>query len=138
MYLRTPKRYTRGQKRSPISLRWLWLWILTPIVAYFGIQIYQNLDVVRPPVENAIYNMVDKAQNSIATAAAPTALPTQDPSERLARADSNWKEGRIESAVQDYQAAVSGAPNDVEAYYRITFGLLQEGQNTQALDAAEH
>jgi tetratricopeptide (TPR) repeat protein len=138
MDLRTPKRYTRGQKRSPISLRWLWLWILTPIVAYFGIQIYQNLDVVRPPVEDAIYNMVDNAQNSIATAAAPTALPTQDPTERLARANSNWTEGRIESAVQDYQAAVSGAPNDVTAYYRIAFGLLQEGQNTQALDAAEH
>lgn len=138
MYLRTPKRYTRGQKRSPISLRWLWLWILTPIVAYIGIQIYQHIDVVGPPVQEAIYNVVDSAQNRIATAAAPTALPTQDPTERLARANTNWTEGRIESAVQDYQAAVPGAPNDVTAYYRIAFGLLQEGQNIEALDAAEH
>ncbi|MEO8611080.1 MAG: tetratricopeptide repeat protein [Chloroflexota bacterium] len=138
MYLRTPKRYTRGQRRSPISLRWLWLWILTPIVAYVGIQIYQNRDVIGPPVHQAIYNIVNSAENSMATAAAPTALPTQDPSERLARADGNWKEGRIESAVQDYQAAVSGAPNDVTAFYRIAFGLLQEDKTKDALDAAEH
>jgi tetratricopeptide (TPR) repeat protein len=138
MYLRTPKRYTRGQKRSPISLRWLWLWILTPIVAYVGIQIYQNRDVIVPPVTDAIYNLVDNAQNGLATAAAPTALPTQDPSERLTRADGNWKEGRIESAVQDYQAAVGGAPNNVTAYYRIAFGLLQEDKTSDALNAAEH
>jgi tetratricopeptide (TPR) repeat protein len=138
MYLRTPKRYTRGQKRSPISLRWLWLWILTPIVAYVGIQIYQNIDVVGPPIQDAIYNLVDSAQNTMATAAAPTALPTQDPTQRLARADSNWKEGRIESAVQDYEAAVGGAPNDVTAYYRIAFGLLQEDKTSDALKAAEH
>ncbi|MBZ0288266.1 MAG: tetratricopeptide repeat protein [Anaerolineae bacterium] len=137
MYLRTPKRYTRGQRRSPISLRWLWLWILTPIVAYFGIQLYQNREVIGPPIHDAIYNLVDSAQNQIATAAAPTALPTQDPTERLARADSNWREGRIESALQDYEAAVSGAPNDVTAHYRIAFGMLQEDQLEDALVAAE-
>lgn len=137
MYLRTPKRYTRGQRRSPISLRWLWLWIVTPIVAFVGIQIYQNIDVIGPPVHQAIYNMVNSAENTLATAAAPTALPTQDPAERLARADGNWQEGRIEAAIQDYQAAVAGAPNDVVAHYRITLGLLMEGQLDDALEAAE-
>ena len=34
MYLKTPKRYTQGQRRSIFSLRWLWLWILTPVVVY--------------------------------------------------------------------------------------------------------
>jgi tetratricopeptide (TPR) repeat protein len=137
MYLRTPKRYTRGQRRSPISLRWLWLWILTPVVAYFGIQIYQNSDVIGPPVHEAIYNVMDNAQNTIATAAAPTAQPTQDPSERLARADGNWMEGRIEAAVDDYQAVSASAPNDVLAHYRITLGLLMEDRLEDALDAAE-
>ena len=50
MYLKTPKRYLRGQKRSPISLRWLWLWLLTPVVVYVGLQIYERRDEVRPPI----------------------------------------------------------------------------------------
>jgi tetratricopeptide (TPR) repeat protein len=113
------------------------LWILTPIVAYFGIQIYQNRDVIRPPIQNAIYNLLDNAQNSFATASAPTPLPTSDPSERLARADASWKDGRIESAITDYQAAAGGAPNDVQSHYRITLGLLMEGKLVEALKAAE-
>jgi tetratricopeptide (TPR) repeat protein len=137
MYLRTPKRYTRGQRRSPISLRWLWLWILTPIVAFVGIQIYQNIDKIGPPVHEAIYNLMDNAENSFATAGAPTPMPTSDPSERLTRADGNWKEGRIEAAVQDYEAVAPSAPNNVTAHYRIAFGLLQEDQVADALDAAE-
>ena len=50
MYLRTPKRYRSGNRRSIISLRWMWLWLLTPIVVFIGIQIYNNRDVLGPPV----------------------------------------------------------------------------------------
>jgi tetratricopeptide (TPR) repeat protein len=137
MYLRTPKRYTRGQRRSPVSLRWLWLWILTPIVVYFGIQIYQNRDIIAPPIQEAISNVVDSAQDSLSTVNAPTPLPTQDPTERLNRADDNWTNGRIEAAISDYQSILASTPNEVQPFYRVTLGLLMEGKLDDALEMAE-
>ncbi len=137
MYLRTPKRYSRGQRRSPFSLRWLWLWVLTPIVIYFGIQIYQNRDVISQPIEQALYNVVDNAQSGLATAGAPTPLPTQDPGERLSRADDNWKNGRIEAAISDYESILDATPNQVQPFYRVTLGLLMEGELPDALETAE-
>lgn len=138
MYLRTPKRYRPGrQKRSIISLRWLWLWLLTPVVVYFGVQIYNNKDAVGPPIQQAIYNVFNNAQNSLSTAVAPTALPTADPAQGLVRAQADWRDGRIESALTGYQTIIDALPNDVEAHYRITFGLLMEGNEVEALDAAE-
>jgi tetratricopeptide (TPR) repeat protein len=137
MYLRTPKRYTRGQRRSPISLRWLWLWLLTPVVAFVGIQIYQNREVIGPPIHQALYSMVNNAQSGLATAVAPTALPTPDPSERLLRADENWSSGRIEAAIADYQSVLGAVPNDVQPHYRVTLGLLMQGRLEEGLAAAE-
>lgn len=137
MQLRTPKRYRSGNKRSLVSLRWAWLWLLTPIVVVVGIQIYNHLDVIGPPIQEAIYNAFDGFQNSVSTASAPTPLPTQDPSERLLRASDDWTQGRIESAVDSYQQLLTAVPNDVEVHYRLTLGLLMEGSLQKALDAAE-
>jgi tetratricopeptide (TPR) repeat protein len=137
MQLRTPKRYRSGNKRSIISLRWLWLWVLTPVVVGLGIQVYQHVDVFGPPIHQAMYNIVASFQNGMATAAAPTPLPTQDPADRLARADDDWKQGRIESALDSYTQVLGAVPNDVEAHYRVTLGLLMEGKLRDALDAAE-
>ncbi len=138
MYLKTPKRYLRGQKRSPISLRWLWLWLLTPVVVYVGLQIYERRDEVRPPIEQAINNVISNAQSGLATIAAPTALPTQDPTILIARADNNWREGRVESALSDYTVAMDGAPNNVQVFYRATLALIGEGRAAEALTMAEN
>jgi tetratricopeptide (TPR) repeat protein len=137
MYLKTPKRYQRGQKRSPISLRWLWLWILTPLVAFVGLQVYNNRDTFGPPVQQVIYNLWSSTGNSIATAMSPTLVPTQDPAERLARAEADWRDGRIEAALESYNAVIDAVPNNVQAHYRRTLGLLMEGSLTPALAAAE-
>ncbi|MCB9452983.1 MAG: tetratricopeptide repeat protein [Anaerolineaceae bacterium] len=137
MHLRTPKRYRRGNKRSPISLRWLWLWILTPIVVYFGIQIYNNLDTIAPPIQQALYNMADSAQSQMATAQAPPPTPTEDPSDAISNADANWSQGRIEAALSDYKRVLDAVPNDVQTYYRYTLGLTMEGRLTDAQAAAE-
>lgn len=137
MYLRTPKRYTRGQKRSPISLRWLWLWILTPIIAVAGAAIYQNRETLGPPVHRAIYGALDNAQQSLATAAAPPPAPTQDPTNQLARAEADWREGRIEAAISTYENVIDAVPNNLDAHYRLTLGLAMSGNMEAALDAAE-
>lgn len=137
MYLRTPKRYTRGQKRSPISLRWLWLWLLTPVIVALGITIYDNRETLGPPVHRAIYGLVDNAQQSLATAAAPPPAPTHDPTNQLARAEGDWREGRIEAAVNAYETVVDAVPNNLEAHYRLALGLAMSGDLEAALEAAE-
>lgn len=137
MYLRTPKRYLRGQRRSPISLRWLWLWLLTPLVVWGGVQIYNHRETIAPPLHNAIYGAIDNAQRGLATAMAPTPLPTQNPTERLMRAEADWRNGRIEAALESYTAVLDAVPNDVQAHYRVTLGLIMEGRMEQALQAAE-
>jgi tetratricopeptide (TPR) repeat protein len=138
MYLRTPKRYTaRGRQRNIISLRWLWLWILTPIVIYFGNYIYQNRATYGPPVQEAINSVVDNANQQLATAVAPTAPPTQDPGERLVLADAAWQRGAIGEALNEYQAILDAVPNDVTVHYRLTLGLIMQGQLEEALEAAE-
>src|SRR5690606_3843974 len=103
MYLRTPKRYQGGQRRSIISLRWLWLWILTPIIVYGGLQLYENREAYIPQVESIMTNLVDQAQSSVATVMAPTPLPTEIPTTRLASADAAWVRGALEEAVATYQ-----------------------------------
>jgi|FLYN01.1.fsa_nt_gi tetratricopeptide (TPR) repeat protein len=137
MYLRTPKRYRTGHRRSLVSPRRLLLWLIVPLLIFAGLRIYENRALYEPVVRQAIFNVVGEAQNSIATMTAPTPLPTQDPSERIARAHDAWKRGAIETAVQEYQSLLDVAPNDVTIHYRVTLGLLMDGQLEQALDAAE-
>ncbi|HLV36953.1 MAG TPA: tetratricopeptide repeat protein [Spirillospora sp.] len=137
MYLRTPKRYQGGQRRSIISLRWLWLWILTPIIVYGGLQLYENREAYIPQVESIMTNLVDQAQSSVATVMAPTPLPTEIPTTRLASADAAWVRGALEEAVATYQEVAEAVPNDVGVHYRLTLGLLMDGQFEQALEAAE-
>ncbi|RMF77329.1 MAG: tetratricopeptide repeat protein [Chloroflexi bacterium] len=137
MQLRTPKRYTKGHKRSIISLRRLWLWILTPLLVYGGLQVYQNRDTLGPPVQDFVADIVADAQSGIATAIAPTPLPTQDPAERIAIANDAWQRGAMQEAVADYASITNLAPNDVLVHYRWTLGLIMNGQLDAALDAAE-
>jgi tetratricopeptide (TPR) repeat protein len=137
MYLRTPRRYQRGQKRSVISFRWLWLWLLTPVVVFIGLELYNNRTMYGPRVTRILDNMVSSAQQTIATAGAPTPLPTRDPSDGLLSARTDWANGRIEAAVSTYQQILGALPNDVEAHYRYAFGLAMSGKNQEALEAAE-
>lgn len=140
MYLRTPKRYQVGRrpKRHLFSMRWLWLWILTPIIVFLGWQVYERREEFGPPIRSFVDNLVSDAQNSFSTATAPTPLPTIDPSQQIAQANEAWNRGAIEEALQAYEAALENAPNDVNAHYRVTFGLLMEGRDEEALEMAEH
>ncbi len=139
MYLRTPKRYQPGRRRRLhlFSTRWLWLWILTPLVILGGWFVYEQRDQLGPPVRQFISDTVDQARGGIATIVAPTALPTSDPADHIVRGDNAWNQGAIEQAVSEYRIAASGAPNDVRVHYRYTYGLLINGDNATALSAAE-
>lgn len=139
MYLRTPKRYQTGHRRRHLfSLRWLWLWILTPLVVAGGWLVYEQREQLGPPVRDFVSNAVDQARGGIATIVAPTPLPTSDPGDHIVRGDNAWAQGAIEQAVSEYKQAVGGSPNDVRIHYRYTYGLLIEGENEAALAAAEN
>jgi len=139
MYVRTPKRYTRqGRKRSPLSLRWLWLWILTPLVVVAGIGIYQNQGIFRERIGGVVDTVVDSAGDRIATINAPTPVPTQDPTENIARANASWERGAIQEAVEAYAEIIDAVPNDLNAHYHYTLGLIMEDKDVEALEAAEN
>ena len=139
MYLRTPKRYQVGHKRRHMfSLKWLWLWILTPIIVIAGWYIYEQQDEFGPPVRSFINEAINSAGGGLATMVAPTALPTSDPAERIVRGDNAWAQGAIEQAITEYRVAASGAPNEVRVHYRLAYGLLINGNLADALTAAEN
>ncbi|MCA9903950.1 MAG: tetratricopeptide repeat protein [Anaerolineae bacterium] len=139
MYLRTPKRYRPGhRKRHLFSLRWLWLWILTPIVAFGGWQIYQQRESLRPQVEQVIGGAVEAIGGGLATVVAPTPTPRADPTERLTAAEGAWSTGAIEEAVNAYESILPDVPNDVNVHYRVALGLLMDGRDAEGLEAADN
>lgn len=138
MYLRTPKRYSRGQRRSIISLRWLWLWLLTPAVVFGGMYLYNHRADYIPQVEGVMTGLINQAQSGVATAMAPTPMPTENPTTRLAAADAAWMRGAIEEAVAVYAGLTDAVPNNVGVHYRLTLGLIMNGQLEEALQAAEN
>jgi tetratricopeptide (TPR) repeat protein len=138
MYLKTPKRYRPGYKeRRVLNLKWLWLWILTPIIVFVGIQLYERRDAITPPIEQFIQQRVSDAQSSMATMNAPTPIPTENPSDRLIRADNAWQRGAIGRAIEEYANAAPAVPNNVEVFNRMALGHLMEGRNDDSLAAAE-
>ena len=136
MYLRTPKRYQK-QRRHVISWRWAWLWILTPIVAIAGWQIYENRAEFAPPVQAFLEEAANSASIGMSTITAPTPMPTEDPARRLQIANRAWAQGSIDEALREFEQALPNAPNNVEAHYRYAFGMVMQGRAREALEAAE-
>lgn len=136
MYLRTPRRY-RKPRRQVISMRWAWLWLVTLLAVIGGWQLYQRRDSIAPVVQQAMSSAINAAQNTIATAGAPTPLPTEDPAERVVRANESWDRGAIEQALGEYQAVLSAVPNNALLHQRVTLALIMQGRAADAVQAAE-
>jgi tetratricopeptide (TPR) repeat protein len=138
MYLRTPKRYTgRPRRRRLISFKRLALWLIALVLIFIGVGIFENRAAILPDVQSWVNNVVDSASSSLSTATAPTPSPTPDPAAQVQQADTYWKQGSIEQALNIYQAVLPALPNDVVAHYRVTLGLVIEGQFDDALKAGE-
>ncbi|MFN8373013.1 MAG: tetratricopeptide repeat protein [Anaerolineae bacterium] len=141
MYLRTPKKYTRAaQKPRVVNMRRVVLraaaWLLLAGLIFVGLQIYNFRDTFGPPAQQWMNDRVNEAQDSMATAVAPTALPTEDPTTRRTQADEAWRRGAIEQALSYYEAILPALPNDVLVHYQVTLGLIIEGRYADAVDAA--
>jgi tetratricopeptide (TPR) repeat protein len=138
--LHTPKRYRVGKrpKRYLFTLKYLWLWLLTPLVVVAGVWLMDRRDQVVPEVNRLLNSAIQSAGDTVSTAIAPTATPIADPAEMIARGDSAWGRGAVEEAVDAYAEALPGAPNDIRVHYLYTFGLVMEGRDDEALIAAEN
>ncbi len=121
-----------------MNARWLWLWILTPIVVVGGIALYNNRSELAPPIETFIVEAIGDVRGGMATMSAPTPMPTENPASRLARADESWLSGSIEQAVEDYLSASPSTPNMPLVFIRIALGYVMEGQYAAAVEAAEN
>ncbi len=138
MYLRTKKMYQPGRRKVHLfTLRWLWLWVLTPLVALGGWWVVENADQIGPPMRAVISERVEGAIGGMATLVAPTPLPTADPRSRLTSADALWEQGAIGQAIEEYAAILTNAPNNAPAHVRYAYGLLLERQTAAGLTAAE-
>jgi tetratricopeptide (TPR) repeat protein len=139
MQLKTPQRYQRGRSERRVvgNARWLWLWLVTPLIAVGGWQVYERRDALGPPVQALLTDAVARGQEQVATLNAPTPPPTIDPAQGMAQANAAWSRGAIEEAVALYRDVARAMPNDVTAHYRLGFGLVMQGRPDEALAAAE-
>ena len=136
MYLRTPKRYRRGRRRS-FSFGRLLIWILVPVLIVVGIGIYENREMFAPEVNRMMVSVISDVGDGIEQINAPAPTATPDPTNDIELANNAWANGRIQQAVDAYQRAVASTPNDVLVHYRLAFGLIMQGKFQQALVAAE-
>jgi len=106
MYLRTPKRYTeKGKRRSLINLRWLWLYILAPVVLIPALLIWDFRDQIRPIVGNMIPTIVINPPTPTAT------IPPKDYAQLMSNA---FQGGDINSAITLLKGfTMDVAPNDI-------------------------
>lgn len=138
MYLRTPKRYQPKKRRIHLmTLKWLWLWLLTPLIVLAGVWIVDSRDQIAPPVLDFIGETVERAGGGIATIIAPPPLPTVNPIDRITLADRAWAQGSIQQAVADYAAAAANAPNEVRVHINYAHGLTILQRFDDAVAAAE-
>jgi len=138
MYLRTPKRYSaKRPRRRLFSLRWLWLYLLTPIVVVIGAGIWDQREMFQGPIEAALWEQINAARSYIATQQAPTPTPTDSPLNYLAVANAAYERGAMEQAIDNYRLAAMGLPNDVEVHVRLAHLLTTAGRPEEGAAAAQ-
>ncbi len=121
MQLKTPKRYrpnTRRERRlfgSLRGLRNLFLLVLCSLAAYW---VYNNQLYVREQV----LSMQDDAERGIqGVQTAIPRQPTATPDVANARVEANtaYQTGDFNRAIELYENVLAGAPNDIDAHYRL-------------------
>lgn len=135
MYISNRPRTTA--RRRGLSLRRLLLFIFAPIIIVVGIGLYQNREMIAPIVDRAVNDLFENGQNLVRTAQAPTAIPTQDPSNTVQLAQRAWEIGSYGESTRLYAEIIDAVPNEVTPHYRLALGLIMEGRYDEALTVAE-
>lgn len=138
MYLKTPKRYRRGSRRGGlISMRTVLVWLIVPPLIVIGIGIYENREQITPWLDEHVNAMVSEVDNTVRQINAPAPTPTADPANDKQRAFAAWERGAIQESISYLVQAAPNAPNDIQVYYYLTLGLINQGRIEDAAEYAE-
>lgn len=137
MYIRTPKRYRRRQRRHSFSCQRLMSIAILACLIMVGIVIYQMRDRIAPEAMTVIQTQAAQVERWQATQFAPTPQPTRNPVDDLISADNEWNAGRIDFALDIYKDVLAAVPNDVNLHSRVTEGYLTRGHLADAQRYAE-
>ncbi len=102
-----------------------------------GIGIYENADMFRPYIDQMASTAVSGVQNQSMTMAAPPPTATKDPASDLVSASNFWERGAVSEALRLYLPILDSVPNDVAIHYRVTLGLITQGDLERAIELAE-
>ncbi len=128
MYLRTPKRYTaKGSKRPLISLRWLWLYLLAPVVVISAALAWDY----RADLSQAINIAANKLP--IPRPFAPTATATLPPTDLVARINQTLESGSINDALDAMRAYSDSVPNETKWHATLAQTLIMRAHGDSAL-----
>src|SRR5258708_35008224 len=109
MQLRTPKRYTpKGSRRPLLNLRWLWLYILIPIILIPLVLIW----AFRAPISDSVGQWIGHVINISKPVPTITPAPTftGDP---VAMLKSDFGTGRVNKAITLLKSLTDFAPNQI-------------------------
>src|SRR6184192_861802 len=104
MYLRTPKRYTKkGMRRSLINLRWLWLYLIAPVILIPTVLVWQMRDSIGPQIGDWVSQHVKINQ--------PTPTPTIPPQNYQQLLRDAFTSARLNRAVDLLKQFTADNPN---------------------------
>lgn len=119
MYLRTPKRYTpKGSKRPLISLRWLWLYLLAPVVIIAATLAWDNRENLSQQIAIAANRI------PLPHPFAPTATATLPPTDLVTRISQTLENGSINDALDAMRAYSDSVPNETKWHSTLAQTLI--------------
>lgn len=136
MQIRTPKKYRGVQRRSIVSCRRLFVYLLLLLLIASGAALYLNRQVAAPIMQDAFNYLITEIENRTATLSAPEPTATHDPRNRLIEASNYWQQGALSRATELYQEIAPSTPNTVEVFRRIAIGLINASRYAEASQQA--
>lgn len=130
MYLKTPKKYAAKSRRRLLNLKWLWLYILFPVIVIPAALAWQ----FRVPISTSIGEWVGR--NLKMEFNPPTPTPTIPAADLQARFVSYVQTGSMRNAIAALTSLAEARPNDVEVYARLTRMLLSRDDSQPGREAA--
>ncbi len=136
MQIRTPKKYRGVQRRSIISCRRLFAYLLLLLLIATGAGIYLNRQVAAPIIQDAVSQLIAEIEKRAATMSAPAPTATPDPRNSLIEASNYWQQGALSRATELYMEIAPSTPNTVEVFRRIAIGLINASRYAEASQQA--
>jgi tetratricopeptide (TPR) repeat protein len=132
MYLRTPKRYTARRRVHLLNLRWLWLYLLAPLIIIPAALAWNY----REPISQSIGEWTQR--NIQIQINLPTLTPTVPVANLRERFIGYVQAGNIDNAISTLSSLADTAPNDVSFHALLARMIILRGddQDQTKLDAA--